>query len=188
MSTELPGNDPSPGDEIGPYIVRGVLGRGGMAVVLEVEHRPTGETRALKILHGDAGGAEALQRFSAEFRTLSQLDHPNITKVYESGLWRSRAWFAMERLEGQTLRQAIESWRGLPPADRFTKAEWVLRQVAEALAYVHDRGLVHRDVTPGNVMLAPDGSAKLMDFGVVHTPGTDLTTVGEMVGTVAYIA
>ncbi|MCB9791322.1 MAG: protein kinase [Alphaproteobacteria bacterium] len=168
--------------------MRGVLGRGGMAVVFEVEHVPTGELRALKLLHGDAGGEEALQRFSAEFRTLSQLDHPNITRVYESGLWRSRAWFAMERLEGQVLRDAIESWRGLSPTDRYARAESVLRQVADALAYVHDRGLVHRDVTPGNVMLSPQGDAKLMDFGVVHTPGTDLTTVGEMVGTVAYIA
>ncbi|MCB9764031.1 MAG: protein kinase [Alphaproteobacteria bacterium] len=168
--------------------MRGELGRGGMATVFEVAHVETGAVRALKLLHGDVDNAEAAQRFAAEFRTLSQLEHPNITRVFESGVHEGRAWFAMERLLGADLRQTIEDWRTLSPSERYRRAERVLVEIAEALAFIHDRGLVHRDVTPGNIMIGPDGAAKLMDFGVVHTPGTELTTVGEMVGTVAYIA
>ena len=181
-------NEPEPGTEIGPYIVRGQLGRGGMATVYEVEPKDGGPRRALKLLLGQLENPETAQRFHSEFRVLSQLDHPNITRVYDSGEHHGRAWFAMELLEGADLRQAIESWRSIPPSERFRRAEQVLVQVAEALVYIHDRGLVHRDVTPGNIMISPEGRVRLMDFGVVHAPGADLTTAGEMVGTVAYIA
>ena len=82
----------------------------------------------------------------------------------------------------------METWANLEPEDRFARTQGILVQVARALQYVHDRGLVHRDVTPSNLMIGADGSVKLMDFGVVKDLGTDLTAVGDVVGTVAYIA
>ena len=188
MTSLLPIAEPTPGTEIGRYRVCGVLGRGGMAAVLDVEDAQTGERRALKLLLPGALSDEVITRFDAEHRTLVSLNHPNILRVYERGEWQGRPWFAMERLRGRDLRDVVEDWREHPPPDRFARVEALLVQVAEALAYIHDRGLVHRDITPGNIMLGPDNTARLMDFGVVKEPGVEMTVVGEMVGTVAYIA
>ncbi|RME26573.1 MAG: serine/threonine protein kinase, partial [Deltaproteobacteria bacterium] len=179
---------PGPGAAIGPYLVVGELGRGGMATVLEVVHRDGGEHRALKLLLPTSRSREAARRMEREFVTLSRLDHPAVLRVFDAGLYQGRPWFVTEKLVGQDLRDAVESWRDIPPAERYRRAEHVLAQVAGALAYIHDQGLVHRDVTPGNIMLLADGSVRLMDFGVVKEPGAELTRAGEVVGTVAYIA
>ena len=159
-----------------------------MATVLKVEHLENGDVRALKLLHGDMANDEVRHRFEAEFRTMASLQHENICQVFDSGAHEGGAWFAMQLVEGQDLRAEVEDWKALPGAERAMRAEAVLVQVARALAHIHERGLVHRDITPGNIMVSPDGHATLMDFGVVHTPGADLTLVGQMVGTVAYIA
>lgn len=129
-----------------------------------------------------------MERFRREFHALSQLNHVNVLEVFESGLSGERPYFVMELLEGVDLREEVDRWRSRPPAQRFKSARSVLVQVSRALAYIHQRGLVHRDVTPSNIMIRPDGTAKLMDFGVVKEPGGDLTVAGEVVGTVAYIA
>jgi tetratricopeptide (TPR) repeat protein len=179
---------PQPGDTIGRYRVLRELGRGGMAVVVEVEADDGGPRRALKVMLPTAQQEEVARRFRREFRALSRLDHPGVLRVFEAGVDGDRPWFVMELLEGRELREVVEDWRELPPAQRHAKAQDVLVQLARALAYIHGRGLVHRDVTPANIMMLPDGTAKLMDFGVVKEPGGDLTSVGEVVGTVAYIA
>ncbi len=189
MTSSLPPAEPEQGAEIGPYRVISRLGRGGMATVFLVEHRESGEHRALKLLlAGLEDRDEATQRFAAEFRLLRQLDHPNITRAFDQGEWQGRAWFAMEEAEGEDLRQRGSDWKDLPPPQRFVTAEKVLVQIASALAYIHERGLVHRDITPGNVKVTDDGAVKLMDFGVAKAPGHDLTIAGEMVGTVAYMS
>ncbi|MCB9779660.1 MAG: protein kinase [Alphaproteobacteria bacterium] len=159
-----------------------------MAAVLEVEHVDTGDVRALKLMLPVARSGEVARRMEREFLALSRLDHDSVLKVYEAGLFDGRPWFVTEKLVGQELKVAVEAWRALAPAERFRRAEAVLTQVAQALAYIHDQGLVHRDVTPSNIMLLDDGSLRLMDFGVIKEPGADLTHVGEVVGTVAYIA
>ncbi len=179
---------PQPGENIGPYTVIGELGRGGMALVLEVEARETGARRALKILLPGRSTAGMARRFQGEFRALSRLDHPGVLKVFDGGMHEGQPWFAMERIEGKVLKTVAQEWRSLPPAERFRRARKVLIELARALEYIHARGLVHRDVTPSNIMMQPSGHVKLMDFGVVKDPGQDLTTVGEVVGTVAYIA
>ncbi len=179
---------PQVGALVGRFRVVRELGRGGMAVVLEVEDTEGGERRALKLMLPTAQQDEVARRFRREFRTLSRLDHPGVLAVHESGLHQGRPWFVMQLLEGRELKDEVETWRELPPPARYAKARDVLVQLARALAYIHGRGLVHRDVTPSNIMMMPDGRALLMDFGVVKEPGGDLTTVGEVVGTVAYIA
>lgn len=157
-------------------------------MVLEVEDSDGGARRALKLMLPTAQQDEVARRFRREFRTLSRLNHPGVLQVHESGMHQGRPWFVMQLLEGRELKDEVESWRELPPPVRSAKARDVLVQLARALAYIHGRGLVHRDVTPSNIMMLPDGRATLMDFGVVKEPGGDLTTVGEVVGTVAYIA
>ena len=159
-----------------------------MAVVLDVQHEATGEARALKLMLPRAQGEAVARRFRREYRTLSRIDHPGVLKVYEIGSWNELPYLVMERLSGVVLKDAVEEWRELGTAERFARAESVLVQVASALDDIHRRGLVHRDVTPGNIMLLPDGSVRLMDFGVVKEPGAERTTDGEVVGTAAYIA
>lgn len=164
------------------------IGRGGMAVVLEAVDPRTEERRAIKLTLPSEKSEDLARRFRSEHRALARLSHPNVLKVFESGLWQDRAWFAMELLEGRELREEVPLWRELPPVERVRRAESVLVQIARALEYVHARGLVHRDVTPANIFLLPDGTARLTDFGVVKEPGGDVTTHGEVVGTVAYMA
>lgn len=180
--------DPRPGDLVGPYEVLGPIARGGMATVFAARDTRDGSEVALKLLLPVVGGDEGRSRFRREFRALSRLHHPNVLQVYDSGLWGDRPWFSMEHLKGSDLRAEVDRLRMLPPDERYRRIEDVLVQVARALAYIHDHGLVHRDITPRNVWLQPDGVVKVMDFGVVKEPGHELTVVGEVVGTVAYMA
>ena len=161
-----------------------------MATVYEVVHLETGERQALKLMNPGVEGSEALARFEREFRLLSKLCHPNIAAVYEAGLFQDRPWYRMELVRGVDLRKVVEGWelRPPPPAERFALARSVLQQTAAALEYIHLYGLVHRDLTPGNLMILPDGSLKLMDFGVVKEAGGELTSHGEFLGTVAYVS
>ena len=146
---------PQPGDTIGGYTVVRELGRGGMAVVYAVTRDRDGAPLALKLLLPSSSESDVTARFEREFRALSRLEHPNVLKVYESGVSAGRPYFVMERLEGQELRDAVEGWRGLPPARRFERTREILAQVSHALAYIHQRGWVHRDVTPANITPKP---------------------------------
>ncbi len=179
---------PETGAIIAGYEVLGELGRGGMATILKARHRKTGEERAIKLILPTVQSEEAHQRFELEYQTLARLNHPSVLRVYESGVHEGKPYILMECVEGRELGEIVEGWRELPPHERFLQAEDLLVQIARALEYIHEQGFVHRDVTPSNIMLLPDGTIRLMDFGVVKDPGADLTTVGEVVGTVAYIA
>ncbi|MFT7522052.1 MAG: tetratricopeptide (TPR) repeat protein, partial [Kiritimatiellia bacterium] len=128
------------------------------------------------------------RRFRREFRALSRLSHTNVLQVREWGLYGDRPWYTMELIPGRTLREEVPTWLTLSPPERFSRVQGVLVQVVRALDYIHLRGLVHRDLTPGNVMVQPDGVVKLMDFGVVKELGSDMTGVTEIMGTVAWIS
>lgn len=184
-----PPTDPEPGEHIGRYVVESRRATGGMATVFVVRDSESDERLALKLLHPveEADGQQT--RFRREFRALSRLLHPNVLQVRNWGMRGARPWFTMELVEGVDLRSAVHSWAELVPEDRFARVHSITVQVARALAYIHDRGLIHRDVTPANIMLRPDGIVRLMDFGLVKAAHqADLTQVGEVVGTVAYIA
>ena len=179
---------PQAGTDIGEYRVLREIGRGGMATILEVEHRESGQLRAVKLMLPGGHTEEVIQRFHLEFDILARLDHPGVMRVHTTDEIGGRPYIVMELLDGQELGAVVETWKDLPPADRFERARVVLVSVAKALEYVHGQGLVHRDVTPSNIMVLRDDTIRLMDFGVVKEPGADLTSVGEVVGTVAYIA
>jgi serine/threonine protein kinase/tetratricopeptide (TPR) repeat protein len=182
------GGDPQPGQRIGAYEVVRAVARGGMATVTEVRDTRDDSRLALKLLLPLAHAEEARSRFRREFRALSRLNHPNVLKVYEWGLHGDRPWFSMELVTGRDLRDEVEHLARLQPEDRFARVERILKAVTRALAYIHERGMIHRDVTPGNIMVQPDGAVKIMDFGVVKEMGADLTAVGEVIGTVAWMA
>ena len=188
MSSPLATLIPEAGTHIGAYRVVREVGRGGMATILEVMHRESGDVRAIKLMLPGGHTEEVVQRFRLEFDILARLDHSGIMRVHSTDELDGRPYIVMELLDGRELGAVVESWKELPPRERFARARQVLVSVAKTLEYVHSQGLVHRDVTPSNIMVLNDGSIRLMDFGVVKEPGADLTSVGEVVGTVAYIA
>jgi eukaryotic-like serine/threonine-protein kinase len=174
------------------YLVRGFLGRGGMGVVLDVEHVSLGKRFALKLLNEERGrDPQAIARFEHEARTIGALGHANICDVYDFGqLADGRPFLVMEKLDGESLADRLDREGMLSP----TKALWVLFQVLEALEAAHRKGVIHRDVKPPNVFIAKAGGraeiVKLLDFGISKdtNEGLDLTGSSHVIGTPAYMA
>jgi hypothetical protein len=162
----------------GRYRLDGVLGRGGMSTVYRAWDAREARSCALKFL--DTRFTERLPKlpalFQREYATLGQLAHPSIVEVYDYGLDGERPYYTMELLEGNDLRR-------LAPLPWRTVCR-LLREVASALALLHSRRLIHRDVTAANVHCTADGRAKLMDFGAM----TDMGVASHVVGTPPYIA
>ncbi|MDD9971675.1 MAG: protein kinase [Myxococcales bacterium] len=156
----------------GRYQPDAALGRGGMGVVHRVHDRMTGKVLALKQarLPSDRHRAIVAANFEREYHTLVQLAHPRIVEVYEYGIEAGNPYYTMELLEGSDLRKITPvSWRD---------ACLLLRDVCSALALLHSRALVHRDVTPRNIRVAPDGRAKLFDFGAMAPFGRTQHAIG----------
>jgi serine/threonine-protein kinase len=175
------------GRAVGPYRVERLLGRGGMsAVFLATDTRDETEV-ALKILSPELADDEVLrQRFERESRLASALDHPNIVRVHEAGESNGLRYFAMDLVDGRDLSVILSAEGPFAPE----RAADILRQVAAALDVAHAAGIVHRDVKPGNILVARDGHAYLSDFGLVRrmVSTTVLTKTGEFMGTLDYVA
>lgn len=167
--------------------MEGRLGRGGTASVFVVRDSRDGRLSALKLLRVHGADPESVAtRFRREFRALARLHHPNLLRVEEWGLHEGRPWFTMELVDGEDLRTAAARLATLPATQRWEQVRAIVVQAARALAYIHDRGLVHRDVSPGNLLLRPDGVVKLTDFGLVRDQDAEVTTAREILGTLAY--
>jgi serine/threonine protein kinase len=187
-----PAVGPSPGDVIGQYKVLEFLGEGGMGTVFSVEHVALGRHYALKVLRSRVIERDhsAAQRFLREARTAARVRHPNIVDVFDFGhLADGRPYFVMELLEGESLADRVA--RGpLPPQEVVT----IARQLGEALAAAHDRGVIHADVTPSNALVVPTENGqlhvKLVDFGLAELAGEGLSddTPEFVLGTPAYIS
>ncbi|MFL6262428.1 MAG: protein kinase domain-containing protein [Thermoanaerobaculia bacterium] len=174
------------GSTVSHYRILERLGGGGMGVVYKAVDLKLDRPVALKFLSSQRGAAEEhKRRFIREARAASALDHPNICTVYEIDETPDGALFiAMALCEGETLRDRIA--RGpLPVSEAVAIAE----QVAAGLARAHSRGIVHRDVKPANVIVAPDGRVKLVDFGIAKlSDQSRLTRAGTTVGTAGYMS
>jgi predicted ATPase/serine/threonine protein kinase len=183
------------GSTVSHYRVIEKLGGGGMGVVYKAEDTDLGRFVALKFLPEDvAHDSQALSRFQREAKAASALNHPNIVTIYELGHLDGTHYIAMEMICGETLRDLIGS--GPLP---FRKAIAIATQIADALAKAHETGLVHRDLKPENLMVAHDGTVKILDFGLAklrdHPPDSEgstrvdpLTDPGTVMGTVGYMS
>jgi serine/threonine protein kinase len=179
------GGLPKSGDICGDYRVIGALGAGGMGAVYKVEHVMTRRVEAMKVLDSDlTGGSDDAQRFLREIQVQAQLHHPNIAAVYNAFREGNHAVMVMEFVEGESLKARLE--RGLIP---LAKGIQYVSQVLRALAHAHAAGVIHRDVTPGNIMVTSDGSVKLTDFGLART-AADLRSArqGVPVGSLWYMS
>jgi eukaryotic-like serine/threonine-protein kinase len=202
-----------PGTRLGSYEILSALGAGGMGEVYQGRDTRLDRTVAIKILpEAFAHDADRLARFQREARTLAALNHPHIAQIYgleEEHVWQGQAgttpaFLVMELVAGEDLSQRIA--RGTIPLD---EALPVARQIAEALEAAHDQGIVHRDLKPANVKLRPDGTVKVLDFGLAKaieksgesdgsgtsgeltnspTITSPMTHAGMILGTAAYMA
>lgn len=172
-------------ETIGPYRVVRPLAQGGMAAVFEAEDPQSGELVAVKLL---TLRGLAATRFDREYRALSRLDHPNIVRVYQYGVHNGSPFLCMELLDGVPI-QVFAKAQGRPGNEARTQAVIrVAAEIADALEYLHERKIVHRDLKSANILILGDGSAKLLDFGTAHIAGHEetITRHGEFVGTFAY--
>ena len=167
------------------------LGSGGMGVVYKARDRELDDVVALKVLRPDkAGDPELLERLKEELKLARRITHPNVLRTHDLGSLDGVPFLSMEYVRGLTLRQLLDR---LDPDERLPDAAALrlLRQIAHGLGAVHECGVIHRDLKPGNVILEPTGNAKLMDFGIARPARrlpTDLTVEGAIVGTPGYLA
>jgi len=173
------------GKTISHYKILSKLGEGGMGVVYKAEDLTLGRTVALKFLPPDSVATEDDRtRLVHEARAAAALLHPNICPVYEIAEAEGRMFISMAYIEGRSLKERLAD--GPLPLE---EALAIARHVGEGLASAHAKGIIHRDIKPGNVMLLPDGRPILMDFGLAKVAGTTkLTRTGTTMGTVAYMS
>jgi TolB-like protein/predicted Ser/Thr protein kinase len=173
------------GQTISHYRILSKLGEGGMGVVYKAEDLTLQRTVALKFLPAESlASASDRSRLVHEARAAAVLLHPNICPVYEIGESEGRTFIAMGYLEGRSLKDLLSD--GPLPLDEALR---IAKEIGEGLSAAHGKGIVHRDVKPGNVMVTPEGRAVLMDFGLAKMTGaTKLTRTGATVGTVAYMS
>lgn len=174
-------------DRYGRYEVIRELGRGSMGVVYLARDPQIGRDIALKVLRPDRVGSEDfVRRFLKEARAIGRMSHPGIVTVYDVGEDQGTVFIAMELLDGVPLGEHARA-KALMPQEVAA----IGVQVARCLAYAHGRGIVHRDVKPQNIMVCPDGSVKLTDFGIAHVDDPDAphqTQAGEILGTPNYMS
>ncbi len=159
----------SPGDAFGLYRIEREIGRGGMAIVYLAYHQWLDRPVALKVLQPQLQKDEALvARFLIEARAAARLDHPNIVAVTDAGVVDDVHYMAMAYIEGETLADLLARAGGRLPPEQVIS---IINQVAAALDYAHRRGVVHRDIKPGNILVQPDGQVLLTDFGIAQAVG-----------------
>lgn len=167
------------------YEILEVIGEGGMAVVYKALCHRLNRNVAVKIMRDDmAADEEFRQRFCAESHAVAMLSHPNIVAVYDVSHSDDIEYIVMELVDGITLRQYMDK-RGAVP---WREALHFTKQMAKALSHAHERGIIHRDIKPQNVMLLKDGTIKIEDFGIAALENEIYENNGQAIGSIHYIA
>ncbi len=169
------------------YLLSNHLARGGMADVFQGQDELLGRKVAVKVLHAQYSTDEAfVKRFRKEAQAAANLTHPNIVGIYDWGQVDSTYYIVMELVDGRSLREVLKSEGALLPR----RATEIAADVAAALSVAHRSGLVHRDIKPGNILLAPDGTVKVTDFGIARAwdDSQELTKTGAVMGTATYFS
>jgi eukaryotic-like serine/threonine-protein kinase len=172
---------------LGPYLMIDSIGQGGMGQVFKAQHHDTGLVVAVKVLPRDKSTPDAIANFTRESRALRNLSHPKLVTAIDDGQDGNVHYLVTEYVPGMDLRKLVRQ-RG--PLD-VPAAARIISQVAEGLEYAHGQGLVHRDVKPGNVLVSPDGQAKLSDLGLAGPLNNGAETdprYGKIVGTADYLS
>ena len=177
---------------LGSYRILRLLGEGGMGAVYEAEQEHPRRVVALKVIKPGLASPELLRRFELESRALGRLHHPGIAQIYEAGTadtgFGPQPYFAMEFIQGQSLRDCADPLRW----NTRQRLE-VMVKICDAVQHAHQRGLIHRDLKPGNILVDETGQPKILDFGVARATDSDAqatrqTDLGQLVGTLAYMS
>ncbi|NDC64602.1 MAG: serine/threonine protein kinase, partial [Planctomycetia bacterium] len=170
---------------LGQYKILDAIGQGGMGRVFKAEHMMMGREVAIKVLPREKSTPETEAAFRREIRMLGRLDHMNLVRALDAGHDGKVYYLVTELIDGLDLRKQVRRYGML---DEVT-ATSVIVQAARGLAYAHDRGLVHRDIKPGNLLVTPDGRVKVLDVGLAGSIlEEESTRLGRVVGTMDYMA
>jgi eukaryotic-like serine/threonine-protein kinase len=172
---------------LGPYLVIDSIGQGGMGQVFRAEHRLMGRVVAIKVLPRHRSTPDAIASFTREIRAQAQFDHENLVRAFDAGHDGNVYFLVTEFVPGTDLRKLVRVRGKLSMQDAAT----IISQAARGLAHAHERGLVHRDVKPGNLLVTPDGQTKVSDLGLASFLGVDDPTdprAGRIVGTADYLS
>jgi hypothetical protein len=171
------------GEDIGEYRIVSILGAGSMGRVFQVEHRTTHRKQAMKVLMADAVTDSQFLRFMREIEIQGRLSHPNIARVHQALHCKDSLILVMESVEGHSLEKLLKASR----VPIRCGIDYICQTLA-GLQYAHAQGVVHRDVTPGNLIITPEGCVKLTDFGLAKSVGDhQLTNDGDIVGSLYYM-
>lgn len=172
---------------LGPYWIIDYLGQGGMGQVFKAEHGVLGRIVAVKVLPRSRSTPEAIANFNREMRAQARLDHENLVRAFDAGEDGNVCYLVTEYVPGSDLRKLV---RSLGPLS-MQEAARTISQIARGLQHAHDQGLVHRDVKPGNILVSPEGVAKLSDLGLAGPLEGGKETdprFGRIVGTADYLS
>ena len=174
-------------ERLGKYELLAIIGRGGMGTVYRAFDPLLGRHVALKVVSlQDELSGELKTRLLREGQACVQLTHPNIITVYDLGEDHGRFFLVMELLNGEDLKKVIAAHGALSLPEKLS----LMVQVCDGLGHAHERGIVHRDIKPGNIFVLPDRRLKILDFGLAQVAAgeSSLTQSGQIVGTLAYMA
>ena len=176
-----------PLEQLGRYEIIRELGHGAMGVVYKARDPLIDRIVAIKTIFLDLSTTESAafeQRFYREAKSAGRLNHSNIVTIHDVGKSNTIAYIAMEFLDGQSLREILDSGVVLPPE----KIADIVAQVADGLAFAHEKGIVHRDIKPSNIMVSESGSVKITDFGIALLPTGSRTMAGNVFGSPKYMS
>lgn len=176
----------SVGEKLGQYQIIEEVGKGGMATVYKAYHSELDRHVAIKVMDADMSKEKGfIERFKREARVIARLDNPHIVPVYGYDEYHGQPYLVLKYIDGQTLRDRMKN-TSLPTEEVL---EYV-KSVGDGLQYAHNRGILHRDVKPSNVLISSDGNTYLTDFGLakVIKEGTSITTGDVILGTPYYIS